>query len=156
MITRRQFLGISTIAAGSALLPAPLKALMMQSDRFRPLRGDVGIYVNRGGTIAWLNNSDALAVVDTQYPGTAMDCLNGLHRQNERMIDAVLNTHHHGDHTGGNGVFRPYTREILPMPTCRDCSGPRRSGREASTGRYIPIMCTGRRIRWMRAAKPST
>ncbi|MFN2374458.1 MAG: MBL fold metallo-hydrolase, partial [Cyclonatronaceae bacterium] len=113
MITRRQFLGISTFAAGSALLPAPLKALMMQSDRFRALRGDVGIYVNRGGTIAWLNNSNALAVVDTQYPDTAMDCLNGLYRQNERMIDAVLNTHHHGDHTGGNGVFRPYTREIL-------------------------------------------
>jgi len=26
----------------------------------------------------------------------------------------VLNTHHHGDHTGGNGIFRPIAKSIVP------------------------------------------
>jgi cyclase len=113
MITRRKFLGISFVMSGTALLPAPLRSMMMQNDRFHALRGDVGIYSNRGGTIGWYNAADALVVVDTQFPDTAIDCLSGLMLRNERRFDAVINTHHHGDHTGGNGVFRPYTRQIL-------------------------------------------
>jgi glyoxylase-like metal-dependent hydrolase (beta-lactamase superfamily II) len=31
----------------------------------------------------------------------------------DREIDAVINTHHHGDHTGGNGVFKPVTKTIV-------------------------------------------
>lgn len=87
--------------------PAPLVT------EFRPLRGGVGLFTGRGGTIGWLSNKDALVVVDTQFPESAAVCLAGLPGRGERMIDVVLNTHHHADHTGGNSVFKPAARTIV-------------------------------------------
>ncbi len=80
---------------------------------FRPLRRNVGIFTARGGTIGWLATADALAVVDTQFPETAKLCLDGLPERGGRMIDVVINTHYHGDHTGGNGVFRPVAKTMV-------------------------------------------
>jgi len=80
---------------------------------FRPLRGDVGIFTGRGGTIGWLASKDALAVVDTQFPDTALICLRGIPGIGGRTIDATINTHHHGDHTGGNVVFKPASKVLV-------------------------------------------
>jgi glyoxylase-like metal-dependent hydrolase (beta-lactamase superfamily II) len=67
----------------------------------------------RGGTIGWLVRDDALAVVDTQSPKTAPDCWTGLRDRTDEALDLVINTHHHGDHTGGNGVFAEHTDRIV-------------------------------------------
>ena len=80
---------------------------------FRALRRNVGIFNGRGGTIGWLASADALAVVDTQFPETAKVCLDGLPERGSRQIDVVINTHHHGDHTAGNGVFRPAAKKLV-------------------------------------------
>ena len=80
---------------------------------FHPLRRNVGYFTGRGGTIGWLVNADALAVVDTQFPETAAFCLDGLPGRDGRTIDVVLNTHHHGDHTSGNGVFRAAAKTLV-------------------------------------------
>ncbi len=80
---------------------------------FTPLRRDVGVFIGRGGTIAWLASKDALAVVDTQFPDTAATCLAGLPGRANRRIDVVLNTHHHADHTSGNPIFRPAAQTIV-------------------------------------------
>ena len=50
-----------------------------------------------------------LAVVD---PGVAAPVLRYLQKTGRRLT-AILNTHHHGDHTGGNGVFRPAVKRIV-------------------------------------------
>jgi len=81
--------------------------------QFRPLRADVGIFTGRGGTIGWLASADALAVVDTQFPDTALVCLKGIPATGGRMIDATINTHHHVDHTGGNVVFKAASRTLV-------------------------------------------
>jgi glyoxylase-like metal-dependent hydrolase (beta-lactamase superfamily II) len=80
---------------------------------FTPLRGGVGIFTMRGGTIGWLSNPDALAVVDTQFPDTAVACLKGIPGVGARTIDATINTHHHLDHTGGNVVFKAASRALV-------------------------------------------
>jgi cyclase len=80
---------------------------------FRALRGDVGIFTGRGGTIGWLAAKDALVIVDTQFPDTAAMCLAGLPGAAGRTIDVVLNTHHHADHTSGNPVFKGASRTIV-------------------------------------------
>ncbi|WP_277558817.1 MBL fold metallo-hydrolase [Ereboglobus sp. PH5-10] len=82
-------------------------------DGFVRLRRNVGIFNGRGGTIGWLASPDALAVVDTQLPDTAAKCLAGIPQRGDRQIDALINTHHHGDHTSGNSVFRPVVKKIV-------------------------------------------
>jgi glyoxylase-like metal-dependent hydrolase (beta-lactamase superfamily II) len=80
---------------------------------FQPLRGDVGVFTGKGGTIGWLSSKDALVVVDTQFPDTARICLRGIPGIGGRTIDATINTHHHRDHTAGNGVFKPASRTLV-------------------------------------------
>ena len=80
---------------------------------FTPLRRHTGIFTGRGGTIGWLASPAALVVVDTQFPDTATACLAGLPGRERRLLDAVINTHHHLDHTSGNPVFKPAARTIV-------------------------------------------
>lgn len=93
--------------------PVPPAGLSGSAPEFRPLRRNVGCFTARGGTIGWLVSRDALVVVDTQFPDTAAICLAGLPGRDNRTIDVVLNTHHHFDHTSGNGVFKAAARTIV-------------------------------------------
>lgn len=115
-MTRREFLRSSLVisagvaAAGKIGAQAPAAA---SATEFRALRGDVGIFTGRGGTIGWLASRDSLAVVDTQFPDTALICLKGIPGIGNRTIDATINTHHHMDHTAGNVVFKAASRELV-------------------------------------------
>jgi cyclase len=81
---------------------------------FAPIRGNVGDFTGRGGTIGFLVNAGGVAVVDTQYPDAAKVFLEGLNtRSGNRTVDVVFNTHHHIDHTGGNPVLRPMAKTIV-------------------------------------------
>jgi len=80
---------------------------------FTDVRRNVGIFTGRGGTIGFLVNKDAVLAIDTQYPDTARICVDGLKQKAGRGLDLVINTHHHGDHTGGNGVFKADTKKIV-------------------------------------------
>lgn len=106
-------LSAQTSSPGSpAAAPAPVR-MPPPVTEFRPLRGNVGLFTGRGGTIGWLAAPDALVAVDTQFPDTAEIFLQGMPGRAGRKLDAVINTHHHGDHTGGNGIFRPVTQTIV-------------------------------------------
>lgn len=87
---------------------------------FSLLRGDVGIYTARGGTIGWLVNEEGIAVVDAQFPDTATTFLAELPGRATRALDVLINTHHHADHTAGNEVFRGETRGIVAHRRARE------------------------------------
>ena len=131
-LDRRQFLAFSSTAlavsplaraiaqgqppAGAAQPPAgaPAQAMPPATPKFEDVRRNVGIFTMRGGTIGTLVNKDAVVIVDTQYPDTAKACLDGLKpKTKNRNVDTVFNTHHPGDHTGGNAVFRAEARRII-------------------------------------------
>ena len=128
-MNRRAFLVRSSLVAAVGLLPArrifaqastpapaaaPVAAVPASPTvTFTPLRGGVGFATGRGGTIGWLVNTEALVAVDTQFPDTAQLFIDGLPGRGGRMFDHLINTHHHGDHTGGNGTFRPVAKSIL-------------------------------------------
>ena len=130
-LTRRNFLGISSAALAAETLgrfawpefaahaqtsqaappaqqPAPLTPV------FEKIRGNAGYWTARGGTIGWLINADGAVAVDSQFPDTAALCVEQLLKTSGKTeITALINTHHHGDHTGGNAVFRPKTKKIV-------------------------------------------
>lgn len=100
--------------AGSAPAARPATApAAPATPEFKALRRDVGYFTARGGTIGWLASKDALVAVDTQFPDTAAQFLAGLPGRAGRSLDLVVNTHHHGDHTGGNGVLKPAAKMMV-------------------------------------------
>jgi cyclase len=124
-LDRRQFLALSSTAISAAPLtrllaqqpPAPAQPAAQPAPPtpvFTDVRRNVGVFTARGGTIGWLINKDAVLVVDTQYADTAKLCVDGLKgKTGGRTIDLVFNTHHHADHTGGNGVFKAEAKKLV-------------------------------------------
>jgi glyoxylase-like metal-dependent hydrolase (beta-lactamase superfamily II) len=118
---RRRFLTTSSLALAAATVD--LSKLLAQAGQgapqapptaFTPIRGTVGFFTGQGGTIGYHVGKDGVVVIDAQMPATAKICLDGIkERDGGRMIDILVNTHHHGDHTGGNPVFRSSVKKIL-------------------------------------------
>ena len=120
-IDRRRFLTSSSLALVAsaldwrALLAEGIPgASVPQPDALIPLRGTIGTFTGQGGTIGWHIDAKSVVVVDSQFPATAKTCLDAVNaRTGARPLDYLVNTHHHADHTAGNGVFRPAARKIL-------------------------------------------
>ena len=113
MPSRRTFLRRWGLALATAPVLSSLPTWISSADGFESLRGGVGTFTQRGGTIGWLATTDGLAVVDTQSPDSAPDCWNGLQDRSQGPLSLVINTHHHGDHVGGNGVFAQHTDRLV-------------------------------------------
>jgi len=112
-ITGRNLLAQAAPAPTTPAPAAPASPAAPVTTTFVPLRRDVGLFTGRGGTIGWLVNPDAIAAVDSQFPETAARFLADLPGRSGRKLDALINTHHHGDHTGGNIVLKPVTATII-------------------------------------------
>jgi glyoxylase-like metal-dependent hydrolase (beta-lactamase superfamily II) len=116
-LTRRDFLA-SSAAAAVGILGRPILARAWQGQAaqpvFTPIRRNVGYFTMRGGTIGYLVNAGGVVCVDSQFPAEATACLNGLNeRSGGRGVDFLINTHHHGDHTGGNISFRGSAKKVV-------------------------------------------
>jgi glyoxylase-like metal-dependent hydrolase (beta-lactamase superfamily II) len=117
-LTRREFLTTSAAAAiaGRFAVPGSATALQGQAPQpvFTPIRRNVGFFTMRGGTIGYLVSAGGVVVVDSQFPAEATACLNGLNeRSGGRPVDVLINTHHHGDHTGANISFRGVAKKVV-------------------------------------------
>ncbi len=122
IIDRRTFLGTSAMTAlAAALRPPPGWAQQGELvTSFEDLRRGVGIFNGQGGTIGWLINGDGIVVIDSQNAAAAQACIDGIGERSDRAIDLLINSHHHGDHTGGNGTFRPVVGSIVAHENSAD------------------------------------
>jgi cyclase len=109
-MNRRSF--ISTTSVGVAGLALARNTFALQQPaaappvtRFEELRRGVGMFIGTGGTIGYLVNGDGAVAVDSQFMNTATICAAGLKERAPKGIAMLLNTHHHGDHTGGNKAY---------------------------------------------------
>ncbi len=95
---------------GGALLSATAAALA--DDRFSdvvvtstPVSGAVHMLVGMGGNIAASVGEDGTLIVDDQYAPLAGRIQAALEAIGGGAPRIVINTHFHGDHTGGNALF---------------------------------------------------
>jgi glyoxylase-like metal-dependent hydrolase (beta-lactamase superfamily II) len=116
---RRQFVTVSSlglvgsIGSRSLFAQAPAGQQAPVVPEFKDVRRNVSIFTARGGTIGLLVLPDAVVVVDSQFADTAQMFADGLKPKTSRKIDLLINSHHHGDHTGGNKVLQPSVAKIV-------------------------------------------
>lgn len=65
--------------------------------------GNVGVYVGQEGVL----------VIDSQFEESAPKIMNIVSRLSNKGIQLLINTHHHGDHTGGNEFM--HNNNVLTM-----------------------------------------
>jgi cyclase len=113
MMNRKTFLrNLSLLSAGAVTAPTLFKKLS-QDGPFFPLRDNAGYFTGRGGTIGWLAADDAIVVIDSQFDDSAQTFLGGISDFGGGPGRFLFNTHHHGDHTGGNGTFAGNNYRII-------------------------------------------
>jgi cyclase len=69
--------------------------------------GNVSMLTGAGGNIGVSAGPDGILIVDDQYPPMADKIRAALKGLSAGRLKFVLNTHWHGDHTGGNAAFGP-------------------------------------------------
>ncbi len=72
-----------------------------------PLRGGVYALYGRGGNIGFVVGPEYAIVVDSQFADIAPGILRQVAKVSDKPVKFLVNTHHHGDHTGGNAAFKP-------------------------------------------------
>jgi len=87
--------------------------------RLEPLPGNVFALYGRGGNIGFFVGPDAVVVVDSQFKDIAPGIVAQIRSVTDRPIKYLVNTHHHGDHTGGNEVFKAFA-VIIAQDNVRD------------------------------------
>jgi cyclase len=67
--------------------------------------GNIYMLQGAGGNIGVSVGEDGVLVIDDQYAPLAPKIRAAIRTISDKPIRLVLNTHYHGDHTGGNEVF---------------------------------------------------
>ena len=111
---RRSFLRHSAFTLGALTLGQQklLAAILPQTGNIKMLRKNVGIYTERGGTIGFLLSDEGIVTIDSQFPDTAAKYIAEVQKLNTKPLTYLLNTHHHGDHTGGNIAFKGIVEHV--------------------------------------------
>lgn len=118
---RRSFLLNTGILAGASLLTqkqALAHIFNIAEPKIKMLRGNVGIFTDRGGTVGFLITTEGIIVVDSQFPDTANNFISEVKKTNNSPFKFLLNTHHHGDHTAGNIAFKGLVEHVFAHDNC--------------------------------------
>ena len=127
-MNRRKFIQNSALTFGALTLAQQkiFSALFTKGNgaapppwMFHMMTDKVGVFTERGGTILFLLEKKDIVVVDSQFPDTAPHLIGELHKKSEAPITYLLNTHHHGDHSGGNIAFKGLAKHVVAHENSR-------------------------------------
>jgi cyclase len=114
-MNRRSFVRNSVFTLG-ALTIAQKKlfaALNVDPWKLTMLNDNTGIFTEKGGTILFQLNKKGIIVVDTQFPDSASHLITQLKNKTTKAFKLLINTHHHGDHSGGNIAFKNLVDTVI-------------------------------------------
>jgi cyclase len=113
---RRSFLRNTGLTmAGLALLNKNSLASFINDPAWKinMLTDEIGIFTEKGGTIAFYLSKEGAVVVDSQFPDSVQHLIDELKKKSEKPFRLLINTHHHGDHSGGNIAFKGLVPHVL-------------------------------------------
>ncbi len=114
-MNRRNFISSSALTLG-ALTIAQQKIFAGIFDdpwKIKMLRNDIGVFTERGGTIAFLLSKKGIVVVDAEFPEQSQHLITELKKRSDKLFKLLINTHHHMDHTAGNISFKGIVENVL-------------------------------------------
>lgn len=116
---RRKFIQTSILTAAALSLRTNTFARMLGDPwKVRMLTDRIGIFTEKGGTIAFFLSDEGNVVVDTEFPEQAKHLISSLKDRNQNPFRFLINTHHHGDHTAGNIEFKGMVQNVIGHTNC--------------------------------------
>jgi glyoxylase-like metal-dependent hydrolase (beta-lactamase superfamily II) len=85
--------------------PGPDDKFAKVEIKVQKVAGNVYMLQGEGGNIGVLTGDDGIVIVDDQFAPLATKIRAALKGISDKPIKFILNTHWHGDHTGGNAAF---------------------------------------------------
>ena len=120
--TRRQVLKGLSLGAFAGLFPTGnLLANFLQDKDWETelIRNNVGLFKGKGGTIGWLMSGEGTAAIDSQFPDSVKHFIDSLNLAEDQQVNILFNSHHHGDHTGGNIAFKGIVSKVVAHENSR-------------------------------------
>jgi glyoxylase-like metal-dependent hydrolase (beta-lactamase superfamily II) len=102
-----------TFAALSLANKELLTSLFQDPYKITMLNDKLGIFTERGGTIAFLLEKKGIVVVDAQFPESSKHLIDALRKDHQQPFSLLINTHHHQDHSSGNISFKGLVPHVL-------------------------------------------
>jgi len=112
---RRTFIQNTVFTFGALTLAQKnlLSSFFVDPWKITMLTNDIGIFSEKGGTIAFLLSKKGIVVVDSQFPEQSKHLIDELKKKSEKPFSLLINTHHHGDHSSGNISFKGIVDHVL-------------------------------------------
>ena len=98
----RKLMFVVFLTASAALAQQDLSKVEIKQQK---VAGTVYMLQGFGGNIGVSVGDDGIVIVDDEYAALAPKIIAALNRITDKPIKFIINTHYHGDHTGGNEVF---------------------------------------------------
>jgi len=90
-----------------------------QPNTLQKLSDSLYVIVGNGGNVAFMPTSEGVILIDDKFAQDGPDILAKVKSVTDKPIRYVLNTHQHGDHTGGNEALLAARAEIVIQKNAR-------------------------------------
>ncbi len=113
---RRSFIKNTTLTISAlALLSKSSLASFLNDPSYniKMITDNIGVFIEKGGTILFMLGKKGVIVVDAQFPETAQHCIDEIKKKSSKHFEYLINTHHHGDHTAGNITFKGLVKHVV-------------------------------------------
>lgn len=111
-----RFAGVAVLAGGvwmaySQQQPQPLEIV--------PVKDNLHVIYGSGGNVAVLATPEGVVLVDDKFDRNVPEILARVKQVTDQPVKYVFNTHHHGDHSGGNAQLGK-AAQLISQQNARD------------------------------------
>jgi cyclase len=112
-------LPVALLAVGSAFAQGQQQDFSAVQIKTHPVSGNVSYLEGQGGNVGLLVGDDGVLMIDDQFAPLSEKLLAAIKALSNKPIRMLINTHVHGDHTGGNENFGKLGVDIVAHDNVR-------------------------------------
>lgn len=107
-VTRVTFAALGVAGLWIAWAQQPRQPLSIEK-----VTNNLWVIIGNGGNVAVMPTSEGVILVDDKFAQDAPDIVAKVKTVSDKPIRYVLNTHQHGDHTGGNAAMMDASAQVI-------------------------------------------